>query len=90
MMEWIKAYLYLSGVYTLIMVVFIGLMLMDFKQISFNYNTKNSEARLIIDKVFFGVGFHISLQNPRTYRNKYLSLEIDLLFIRFWCDFYKD
>ena len=45
---------------------------------------KNNEARIIVSKTFFGVGFGIDFCNAITFRKINWELRIDLFFIRFW------
>jgi hypothetical protein len=54
-----------------------------------DFKTKNTDGRLIILKCFFGFGFHLDFISPTFSRQKRFSVIIDLIFIRFWWNFYK-
>ncbi len=54
-----------------------------------DFKTKNSDARILIQKCFFGIGFHLDFISATFHRQKLFHIEIDLIFIRFWWNQYK-
>ena len=54
-----------------------------------NFKTKDTDGRLIIKKIFFGIGFHLNFVNSIGYRDIKFSLIIDFIFMRFWINVYK-
>lgn len=48
------------------------------------FKTKNGDGRLIIQKMIFGIGFHLDFCSATFGRIKKWQLQIDLLCIRFW------
>jgi hypothetical protein len=54
-----------------------------------DFKNKNSDGRLLIQKCFFGFGFHIDFKSATFSRQKKFSIIIDLIFIRFFCNVYR-
>lgn len=53
-----------------------------------DFKSKNGDGRLIIQKMIFGLGFHLDLVSPTFGREKKWHLEIDIFCIRFWWNQY--
>jgi hypothetical protein len=51
--------------------------------------TKNTDARLIIEKKVFGIGVHLDFDTIHLGRNRRFLLIIDLIFVRFWLNVFK-
>ena len=54
-----------------------------------DFKNKNSDGRLLIQKCFFGLGFHINFKGAAFHREEKYSVIIDFIFIRFWWTVYK-
>ena len=54
-----------------------------------DFKTKNSDGRLIVGKRLLGLGFNINFTNASFHREILFCICIDLIFIRFWFNFYK-
>jgi hypothetical protein len=56
-----------------------------------DFKTKNTQSRLIIEKIFFGFGFLVDFCTDQfTMRERLCFIRIDFFFIRFWMDIYKN
>lgn len=53
-----------------------------------DFKTENTSGRLLIQKKFFGIGFHYDRCRPCFHREIKYSIIIDLIFMRFWIDFF--
>jgi hypothetical protein len=54
-----------------------------------DFKTKNSDGRLLMQKCFFGIGFHLDFISATYGRDKKFQILIDFVFIRFWWNVYK-
>ena len=53
------------------------------------FETKNTDARLIVEKKIFGIGIHLNFDNTHLNRDRRFLLIVDLIFIRFWLNVFK-
>jgi hypothetical protein len=55
-----------------------------------DFKTKKTDGRLLIQKTMFGLGFNIDFASATFHRQIFVSIAFDMMFIRFWINFYKN
>jgi hypothetical protein len=54
-----------------------------------DFKTNRTDARLLIQKKIFGIGFSIDFVTATFNRPRIVTIYFDLIFIRFWWNLYK-